>query len=78
MEPSVANFGPAGRGPKLKVGMAIAVEPMVTLGSGEVSVHADDWTVSTDDRSVAAHWEHTVAITADGPWVLTAHDGGSW
>lgn len=77
MEPAVPNFGPAGRGPKLKPGMAIAVEPMVTLGSPEVHLHDDDWTVSTVDRSYAAHWEHTVAITEDGPWVLTAVDGGA-
>ncbi len=77
MEPAVPNFGPAGRGPKLRPGMAIAIEPMVTLGSEEVYVHDDDWTVSTVDRSFAAHWEHTVAITADGPWVLTALDGGA-
>ncbi len=77
MEPAVANFGPPGRGPRLKPGMAIAVEPMVTLGSPDVFTHDDDWTVSTLDRSIAAHWEHTVAITDDGPWVLTALDGGS-
>jgi methionyl aminopeptidase len=72
MEPPVPNFGPAGKGPRLKVGMAIAVEPMVTLGDPEVFVHRDQWTVSTLDRSPAAHWEHTVAVTEDGPWVLTA------
>lgn len=77
MEPAVPNFGPAGRGPRLKPGMAIAVEPMVTLGSPDVFTHADEWTVSTVDRSFAAHWEHTVAITEDGPWVLTAPDGGA-
>lgn len=77
MEPAVANFGPPGRGPRLKPGMAIAVEPMVTLGSPDVVVHEDEWTVSTVDRSYAAHWEHTVAITPDGPWVLTSPDGGA-
>lgn len=74
MEPAVPNFGPAGRGPRLKPGMAIAVEPMVTMGNPDVYTHADEWTVSTVDRSFAAHWEHTVAITEDGPWVLTAAD----
>ena len=77
MEPAVPNFGPAGRGPRLKPGMAIAIEPMVTLGNADVYTHADEWTVSTVDRSFAAHWEHTVAITNDGPWVLTAVDGGA-
>ena len=77
MEPAVPNFGPAGRGPRLKAGMAIAIEPMVTLGNPDVFTHDDDWTVSTVDKSFAAHWEHTVAITDDGPWVLTAVDGGA-
>ena len=77
MEPAVPNFGPAGRGPRLKPGMAIAIEPMVTLGNADVYTHADEWTVSTVDRTFAAHWEHTVAITNDGPWVLTAVDGGA-
>ncbi len=77
MEPAVPNFGPGGKGPKLKPGMAIAIEPMVTLGDPDVFTHDDDWTVSTVDRSIAAHWEHTVAITDDGPWVLTAMDGGA-
>lgn len=77
MEPAVANFGPPGRGPRLKAGMAIAVEPMVTLADPDVFTHDDEWTVSTVDRSSAAHWEHTVAITEAGPWVLTAPDGGA-
>lgn len=77
MEPAVANFGPPGKGPKLKPGMAIAVEPMVTLASPDVFVHDDEWTVATVDRAYAAHWEHTVAITEEGPWVLTAVDGGA-
>jgi methionyl aminopeptidase len=75
--PSVANHGPGGKGPRLREGMALAIEPMVTLGSGEVSVLDDRWTVATDDGGHAAHWEHTVAITASGPWVLTALDGGA-
>jgi methionyl aminopeptidase len=77
MEPSVAHVGPPGRGPILKPGMALAVEPMVTLGSPEVTVLDDDWTVVTVDGSLAAHWEHSVAITPDGPFVLTAEDGGA-
>ena len=76
MEPSVAHVGPPGRGPLLKPGMALAIEPMVTLGSPEVTVLADDWTVATIDGSVAAHWEHSVALTESGPVVLTASDGG--
>ncbi|MBA2739094.1 MAG: type I methionyl aminopeptidase [Nocardioidaceae bacterium] len=74
--PSVPNTGRAGRGPRLVPGMAIAIEPMITLGSPETSVLADDWTVVCSDGSWAAHFEHTVAVTADGPWVLTALDGG--
>jgi methionyl aminopeptidase len=57
--------------------MALAIEPMVTLGSRQTRVLADDWTVATQDGSWAAHWEHTVAITPEGPWVLTAPDGGA-
>ncbi|KEI45198.1 type I methionyl aminopeptidase [Saccharopolyspora rectivirgula] len=71
MEPFLPNLGKPGRGPKLKVGMAIAVEPMLTLGSPETEELDDEWTVVTLDGSRAAHWEHTVAITEDGPWVLT-------
>lgn len=77
MEPSVAHVGPPGRGPSLRAGMALAVEPMITLGSPEVTVLADDWTVATVDGSIAAHWEHTVALTPSGPVVLTAEDGGA-
>lgn len=76
MEPSVPNFGAPGRGPELIAGMALAIEPMVTLGERHVHTLADNWTVVTDDHSWASHWEHTVAITEDGPWVLTALDGG--
>jgi methionyl aminopeptidase len=56
--------------------MAIAIEPMVTLGSADTRVLADDWTVVSTAGSPAAHWEHTVAVTSVGPWVLTAEDGG--
>ncbi len=76
MPPNVPNIGTPGKGPEIVVGMAIAIEPMVTLGSAEVDVLADDWTVVTDDGSAAAHWEHTVTITADGPIVTTVVDGG--
>ena len=72
MYPSVPNYGRPGEGPTLEVGMALAIEPMATLGSATVRVLDDDWTVVTDDDSTAAHWEHTVAITEDCPWVLTA------
>jgi methionyl aminopeptidase len=74
MEPSVHNCGRPGRGPRLVPGMALAIEPMLTLGGGETEVLADEWTVVTADQSWAAHFEHTVAITPDGPWVLTAID----
>lgn len=76
MEPHVLNYGRAGKGPRLHPGMALAIEPMVTLGSRSTTEGADGWTVSTIDGSRAAHWEHTVAILDDGPWVLTADDGG--
>ncbi|WP_353611742.1 type I methionyl aminopeptidase [Streptomyces sp. AA4] len=71
MEPFLPNVGKPGKGPRLKPGMALAVEPMLTGGSGETLELEDGWTVVTIDGSRAAHWEHTVAITEDGPWVLT-------
>lgn len=71
MAPSVPNLGRPGHGPALREGMALAIEPMVTLGSAQTVVLADDWTVITEDGSAAAHWEHSVAITADGPRILT-------
>ena len=74
--PNVPNYGRPGRGPKLVQGLALAVEPMVTLGSADTDVLEDDWTIVTDDGSWAAHFEHTFTITADGAWVLTALDGG--
>ncbi|TAK70060.1 MAG: type I methionyl aminopeptidase [Actinomycetota bacterium] len=77
MDPAVPNYGAPGRGPTLLPGMALAVEPMVVAGPKDVYVDDDDWTVRTDQGAVAAHWEHTVAITEDGPWVLTALDGGA-
>jgi methionyl aminopeptidase len=76
MDPHVLNHGRAGRGPTLEPGMALAIEPMLTLGRRDTKELADGWTVVTADGSMAAHWEHTVAILDDGPWVLTAEDGG--
>ncbi|RYP84762.1 type I methionyl aminopeptidase [Nocardioides guangzhouensis] len=74
--PNVPNYGRPGRGPKLVRGLALAVEPMVTLGDRHVHLLEDDWTISTADGSWAAHFEHTFTLTPDGPWVLTALDGG--
>ncbi|MBV9854566.1 MAG: type I methionyl aminopeptidase [Streptosporangiaceae bacterium] len=76
MDPPVPNYGPPGHGPRLTAGMALAVEPMVVLGSRQTAELPDGWTVVTVDGSWAAHFEHTVAITPEGPWVLTAEDGG--
>lgn len=75
-DPHVLNYGRAGRGPKLVPGMCLAIEPMITMGSAESRELADGWTVVTVDDSFASHFEHSVAITAAGPWVLTAQDGG--
>jgi methionyl aminopeptidase len=75
--PNVLNYGRPGRGPKLVKGLALAVEPMVTLGSAETHTLADDWTVVTTDGSWAAHFEHTFTLTDQGTWVLTALDGGA-
>jgi len=76
MPPNVPNVGRPGRGPKLVKGLALAVEPMVTLGSNQTDVLDDDWTVVTADGSRSAHFEHTFTLTPDGAWVLTALDGG--
>lgn len=70
-DPQVPNFGPAGKGPRLKAGMVLAIEPMINAGAPEVRVLADGWTAVTVDGSYSAHFEHTVAITKDGPQVLT-------
>ena len=70
-DPQVPNFVLPYRGPKLLEGMTLAIEPMITAGGPEVYVHDDEWSISTVDGSLAAHFEHTVAITADGPRVLT-------
>ncbi|MFF2453462.1 type I methionyl aminopeptidase [Isoptericola sp. NPDC058082] len=74
--PDVVNFRTSDRGPRLRPGMCLAVEPMVTRGSGATRVLADDWTVVTQDGSRAAHWEHSVALLEGGISVLTAADGG--
>jgi methionyl aminopeptidase len=74
--PNVPNHGRPGRGPKLERGLALAVEPMVTLGSKHTELAPDQWTVVTDDGSWAAHFEHTFTLTPDGAWILTAVDGG--
>ena len=76
MDPHILNYGKPGRGPQLVAGMALAIEPMITLGSAQTRQLPDNWTVETVDGSLAAHWEHTVAILPDGLWVLTAEDGG--
>jgi methionyl aminopeptidase len=76
MEPHILNYGRAGKGPRLHPGMALAIEPMITLGGRATRELSDGWTVSTADGSRSAHWEHTVAVLEDGPWVLTAEDGG--
>jgi methionyl aminopeptidase len=75
-DPHVLNFGRPGRGPKLVPGLCLAIEPMITVGSPRTVELSDGWTVVTQDGSVAAHVEHTVALLADGAWVLTAPDGG--
>lgn len=74
--PNVPNFGKPGRGPKLVEGLALAVEPMITLGGKDTVLLDDDWTVITADGTWAAHSEHTFTLTAQGTWVLTALDGG--
>jgi methionyl aminopeptidase len=76
MDPHILNYGKPGKGPQLVPGMALAIEPMITLGSAETRQLADHWTVETIDGSLSAHWEHTVALLPDGLWVLTAEDGG--
>jgi methionyl aminopeptidase len=76
MDPHILNHGKPGRGPQLVSGMALAIEPMITLGSPHTRELPDNWTVETADGSLAAHWEHTVALLPDGLWVLTAEDGG--
>lgn len=71
-EPQVPNYGEVGKGMKLKTGMALCIEPMFNIGDRHTKVDPDGWTVRTEDGSLSAHWEHTVAITPDGPMVFTA------
>ncbi|MEP6853080.1 MAG: type I methionyl aminopeptidase [bacterium] len=76
MDPHILNYGHAGTGIKLVGGMVLAIEPMLTAGRPDTQQLPDGWTIRTADGSRAAHWEHTVALLEDGPWVLTAPDGG--
>jgi methionyl aminopeptidase len=71
-EPQIPNFGEPGRGPLLSAGMTFAIEPMINAGGSDVVVHEDQWSISTADSSLSAHFEHTVAITEEGPQILTA------
>jgi methionyl aminopeptidase len=73
-EPQVPNYGEPGRGPRLAEGMVLAIEPMVNAGKPAVKVLEDGWTAVTKDGSLAAHFEHTVAVTAGDPWILTARE----
>jgi methionyl aminopeptidase len=74
-DPQVPNFVSAYKGPELQEGMTIAIEPMITAGGAEVYIHDDEWSISTSDASLAAHFEHTVAVTAQGPRILTGKTG---
>lgn len=75
--PPVFNYRVSARGPEVRPGLVVAIEPMVVLGRPETFVRDDGWTVATEDGLAAAHWEHSVAVHADGIWVLTAADGGA-
>jgi methionyl aminopeptidase len=75
-EPPVFNYRVRAKGPDVRPGLVVAIEPMVTAGGIETYVREDDWTVATSDGSMAAHWEHSVAVHDGGIWVLTAADGG--
>jgi methionyl aminopeptidase len=75
-EPQVPNYGKPGSGTRLLSGMTLAIEPMISLGSYEILLDEEDgWSIYTADGSMAAHYEHTIAVTDDGPWVLTAPEG---
>lgn len=76
-EPPVFNYRVRDRGPAVRPGLVVAIEPMVTLGGIDTFTREDGWTVATSDGSDAAHWEHSIAVHADGIWVLTAEDGGA-
>jgi methionyl aminopeptidase len=73
-DPQIPNYGPPGRGPELTPGMTLAIEPMINAGSPDVYLHEDGWSISTADGSLSAHFEHTVAVTEEGPKVLTTAD----
>jgi methionine aminopeptidase, type I len=75
--PPVFNYRVRQKGPEVRPGLVVAIEPMVVAGSPDTFVREDDWTVATEDGQAAAHWEHSVAVHKDGIWVLTAHDGGA-
>ena len=76
-EPQVPNFGLPGRGPKVRPGLTLALEPMIAVGDWEVEVLADGWTAVTRDRSLAAHYEHTIALTENGIEILSRRDGSA-
>jgi methionyl aminopeptidase len=76
-EPPVFNYRVRDRGPRVRPGLVVAIEPMVTLGGIETFVRRDGWTVATSDGTASAHWEHSIAVHDDGIWVLTAEDGGA-
>ncbi len=73
-DPQVPNYGKAGQGLTLRTGLCLAIEPMITQGTHEVEIHSDGWTVATADGKLAAHFEHTVALTEEGPRILTLRD----
>ena len=75
-DPHVSNYGPPGRGPRLQPGLVLAIEPILSLGAHQVEVDEDGWTTRTRDGALAAHCEHTVAITEEGPWILTLPGDG--
>jgi methionyl aminopeptidase len=70
-DPQIPNFGEPGKGPLLQPGMTLAIEPMINAGGPEVVLHDDHWSISTEDGSLSCHFEHTVAVTEAGPWILT-------
>ena len=76
-DPSIPNYGAEGMGPLLRVGMTLAIEPMVTMGNYRVKILDDDWTTVTVDGSDSAHYEHTIVITEDGYEILTTEEGGT-
>lgn len=73
-DPQVPNYGKAGHGHRIKPGLVLAIEPMVNMGGPEVEILADQWTAVTRDRSLSAHFEHSIAVTNDGPWILSQLD----